>query len=185
MTEMEIYERAWLLLVGKRAGWIVYPHHTGGGVVVCVVDRGPDDPGSVYARVSESEIPPQPFLVGIYRPEDDMEPLSTKEVATPDLERYVFAQLVEAEDGRPRPLANEKELGGRRPSLRRSEDRDEVDALQQIQALAREPIGVNLPGCAEQLRWAQAQLGRIAFVAQAGEADRGREDPPDRTAPPR
>ena len=96
----KINELACELLAGKREGWVVHPLEIGDKVVVCAVDRGERDADSVYAWISESICSDAPFLVWIFRPEDDGEPISTETVAADALEEHVFAQLADAESGR-------------------------------------------------------------------------------------
>lgn len=91
------YEVACQLLAGRRPGWVAHPQAIGDDVLVCAVDRGKADPDSAYAWITMT---PEPFLVLIFRPEDDGEPLSSETVAEEDLEEHVFSQLARAESGR-------------------------------------------------------------------------------------
>lgn len=93
-------EVACQLLAGKRQGWIAHPQGIGDDDVVCAVDRGEADRDSAYAWITASLCPEAPFLVWIFRPEDDGEPLSSETVAEEDLEEHVFSQLARAESGR-------------------------------------------------------------------------------------
>ncbi len=167
----KIYELACDSLASKREGWVVHPQPIGDEVVVCAVDRGKDDPDSAYAWISQSERSDSPFLVWIFRPEDDGEPLSTAAVSEAALEEHVFSQLAHAERGRLPEVAGEMALDGRRSHFRRDEDRDRSNALQQIREVAQFPVGASLTVVGDQLRWAKAKLERIANIAEAGEPD--------------
>lgn len=167
----KIYELACELLAGKREGWVVRPLEIGDEVFVCAVDRGKEDPESVFAWISQSETSDSPFLVWVFRPEDNRGPISTAAVSATDLEEHVFGQLVDAEHGRFPEAAGESALGGRRSHLRRDEDRDKTNALQQIREIAQFPVGASLTDAGEQLRWTKAKLERIANIAEAGEPD--------------
>ncbi|MGN6274665.1 MAG: hypothetical protein ACTHNP_01895 [Solirubrobacterales bacterium] len=91
------HEVACQLLAGRRPGWVAHPQAIGDDGVVCAVDRGKADPDSAYAWITMT---PEPFLVLIFRPEDDGEPLSSEAVAEDDLEEHVFSELARAERGR-------------------------------------------------------------------------------------
>jgi hypothetical protein len=167
----KIHELACELLAGKREGWVAHPLEIGDQVFVCAVDRGERDADSVYAWISNSIYSDVPFLVWIFRPEDNGEPVSTNTVSATELEDHVFNELAHAERGRLPEAAGESALGGRRSHFRRDEDRDRSNALQQIREIAQFPMGASLTHLGEQLRWTKAKLERIANIAEAGEPD--------------
>jgi len=166
----KIYELAGGLLADKSEGWVVHPLEIDDQVFVCAVDRGEGDPDSVYAWITGSMMCDVPFLVWVFRPEDDGNPFSTEAVSADALEKHVFSQLADAERGR-RPEAGETALGGRRSHFRRDEDRDISNALRQIREVAQFPVGASLTDIGDQLRWTKAKLERIANIAEAGAPD--------------
>lgn len=114
----EICELACEQLSGTREGWEVHLQAIGDDAAVCAVDRGTEDPDSVYAWISRSEASESPFLVWVFRPEDDGDPISTGAVSSAALEQYVFSRLEEAERGRGPEAAGELALGGTRSQWR-------------------------------------------------------------------
>ena len=93
------YRHAVTILTGsaERRNWQVSELHTGGGIVVCAVERGPYAPDAPYAWVSDSEDDHRPFLVGVYLPADDGEAFSIKATTAENLRELVFEGLTRAE----------------------------------------------------------------------------------------
>jgi len=86
-----------LVVMGKNppsAAWDVYIHHTGGGVEVCAVTLGEDDPYA-YIDLCTTE-PGAEYRVGIYRPDHEEDFFSMGEVSELDLAAYISAELARA-----------------------------------------------------------------------------------------
>lgn len=84
--------RAVRLLQARGTSYRVALSDTGGGVVVCAVER-PDDESAPYAWVTGDEDDPSAFTVGVYTREQWEEPVSSKTVTAAQMPGYVLAEL--------------------------------------------------------------------------------------------
>jgi hypothetical protein len=86
-----------MVIVGRNRpapDWDVYIHRAGGGVEVCAVTRGEDEPRAWID--TDTDDPAAEYRVGIYQPHTEDDFFSMTEVSALDLAAHVSAELIRA-----------------------------------------------------------------------------------------